>query len=45
VISSFLVLVVGEADHEYQKSDLYFGACGPATPAGEFASGINLGYR
>jgi hypothetical protein len=39
VISPFLVLVVGEADHEHQKSDL-FGACGPATPAGEFAGSI-----
>jgi hypothetical protein len=34
VISSFLVLVVGEADHEHQKSDLFRGlrprnlACG-----------------
>jgi hypothetical protein len=38
-ISFFLVLVVGFADHEHQKKTLY-GACGPALPAGEFASSI-----
>jgi hypothetical protein len=39
VISSFLVLMVGEADHEHQKSDLFRGLR-PRNPAGEFASGI-----
>jgi hypothetical protein len=41
VISSYLVLVVGFADHEYQKT-IFFGACGPATPAGEVASSIEI---
>jgi hypothetical protein len=39
VISFFLGRVVGEADDAPQKKT-FFGACGPAPPAGEFASGI-----